>query len=432
VLLTGTLRIDTHDISFVVSSLLLGVGLGVASVCAWRITNRAEKIERSLLLRWAMLAQVAVLVAAPLTSSDIFHYLAFGQLQLIGKNPFAVGSNALGPGPLLDLIPARWASFAAPYGPLTVLLLRGAANLGSFFPAPIFASAIAWKLMMLLCTFATFVLAGDYLEARARGSEGKRALAALLFSPLIAWEISGQAHNDGLLILSLMGFVAAASAGRELLAVIALAAGVYSKITIAPVLALYLAFTLRTRGWRAVLYAFLVVALGGALMIPFRAGFAGIGPSLASMRASARSHSLGDLLDIALTPFGRPAQDAAVSACFVLCIVACIAAFANGLRARSIGQLLRSALIFLLAWDLTVPLFQPWYVTWLFPLAIADEDPRWLRLVSIYAIGTVLQWTIQIDPLTTVALNVYVLVRALSLLRNPAGDSQQLPQASPL
>jgi hypothetical protein len=67
----------------------------------------------------------------------------------------------------------------------------------------------------------------------------------------IAWEIGGQAHNDGLLLVAIMLFVAAAVEGRSLLATLALTAGFCAKVTLAPILALHLVFVARTKGPRA-------------------------------------------------------------------------------------------------------------------------------------------------------------------------------------
>ena len=69
-------------------------------------------------------------------------------------------------------------------------------------------------------------------------------------------------------------------------------------------------------------------------------------------------------------------------------------------------------------WNFTVPLFQPWYIVWLLPLAIAEADERWTDLIGAYANLSVLQWAVQLDPLTTVAIDAWVGVRAVRLWRS--------------
>jgi hypothetical protein len=86
------------------------------------------------------------------------------------------------------------------------------------------------------------------------------------------------------------------------------------------------------------------------------------------------------------------------------------------IRARSVHELLRGCLVFFLVWDVTVPLFQTWYISWLFPLALVDPDRRWLRLVALFGIFSVVQWIVQLDPLSSVAIDVWVVFRAAKLL----------------
>ncbi len=423
----GTLRIDTATAAFAVSSLLLGAGLGLSSACGWKLLQSAPRLSRATILRLAIAAQLVAALAVPLTSGDYFQFLAYGQLQLEGKNPLAAGPSALGAGPLLAVVSERWASQPSVYGPLLLLLLRGAAWAAAPLASPLWGNGAVLKLAMLASVLATLFAAAGFLRANRPGPSGDRALALLALSPLMAWELSGQGHSDGVLTLSLMLFAWAAVEERELPAVLALAAGTWAKVTIAPILALYLLFLLRRRGLRAVVYGMASLALGAVLFLPYVRGFPGLGPMLSAVRGT-RSHSLGDLLAIAATPLGPAAQHLVESASFLLCIAACAAAFAYAaLRARTVPQLLRGALFFLFVWDLTVPLFQPWYATWLLPLAIADTDERWQDLVALYCIFCVLQWAVQIDPVSSVALDAWVVWRAAKLLRGgPALPMQEL------
>jgi hypothetical protein len=121
-----------------------------------------------------------------------------------------------------------------------------------------------------------------------------------------------------------------------------------------------------------------------------------------------------------LAPVGPGAQEQAVRASFILCLGVCAVAFAHAVRARTTPQMLRGALVFLLAWDMTIPTFQPWYVSWLLPFAVAEQDPRWRRLVGIYAFGSVLTWAAPIDPFSTMAVNGYVVWQMAKLRRAAA------------
>jgi hypothetical protein len=419
--LAGSLRIETSAPAFWQCSLLLGAGLILAAVCSFRLIRAAEGIPARTLLLWALPGHLILAFAAPFTSADFYQYVAYGLLDLAGKNPLAVGPDALDPTPLLSWVPARWLTQPSVYGPVLLSLFRFGALLGRLFQAPLFGALIAIKLFMGLATFLAVALTARW---------PRRAVAVFAFSPLLAWELTGQGHSDAVVLLMLTLFVWAATVERELLAVLAITAGTLCKLTMAPVLALYLLFLLRRGPLRAVLYGFLGLLASALASLPYVKGFAGLTPFLGAVR-STRSHSLGDLLAILVTPLGPSAQDAVVRASFLLCIALCAVAFGwTALRARSVQQLLLGCLLFLLAWDLTVPLFQTWYISWLFPLALGLEDRRWLRLVGLYGTFSVLQWTVQLDPLTTVAIDGWVAWQAVRLLRSPAPDERDEHQVA--
>lgn len=429
VALAGTLRIDTTTPLFVVTSLLLGLGLAIACRASWRLVKEAPGLPPSTLLRWALPGYLVATLAAPITSTDFFNYLGHGLLQLAGENPFATGPVLLGPGPVVDLIPVQAAGIASPYGPVANLVFGAAAHVGELVGAPNWGTAIALKAMMTATALAVLGLAAGFVRRHQPGAQGAHSLAILAFNPLLAWEVSGQGHNDGLLVLALMLFVVAATQGRELLAVLALTAGTFTKIVLAPLLGIYLLFLLRTRGLRAVAYGAAGLAVGALLMLPYIQGFPGLGPMAAALAGTAgsRGHSLADLLDILLRNIAPALNEPVDRACVALCVAVCGVAFlAAAWRPRTVPQVFRGLLLFLLALDMTVPLLQPWYVTWLFPLALVETDPRWQRLIFLYGIGTVMQWTIQLDPLTTVAVNAYVAWRAIRLLREGRRPEQNL------
>ena len=422
VALAGSLRIDTAATAFWVSSLLLGAGLGLSGVCAWRLMQLAPGQPRRALLWLSMPGQLLMALAAPITSSDFYQYVAYGLLQAAGKNPLAFGPDALGPTPLLALVPQRWLTQPSVYGPVMLAVFRATAFLGELVGSPLWGTAVAMKLAMTACTVFAIGLAARMLSSRP-GPQHDAGLAAFAFSPLLAWELTGQGHSDAVVLVALVAFVWAATSERPLWATLAITAAALGKLTLLPILALYLLFLLRRGPVRAVAYGLAALALSAALMIPYVPGFPGFGPFLSAVR-STRSHSLGDLLAILVTPLGPAAQELAVRCSFLLCIGLCAAVFATvAVRARTVHQLIRGGLVFLIAWDMTVPLFQTWYISWLFPLALVDPDARWMRLVSLYGIWSVLQWIVPLDPVTTVALDGWVVWQTVRLLRNPVAGS---------
>ena len=91
----------------------------------------------------------------------------------------------------------------------------------------------------------------------------------------------------------------------------------------------------------------------------------------------------------------------------IVSIVALLAlAGRAALRARTVQSTLREALVFLLAYDLLAAAwFQAWYVTWLLPLALVDPDERIRLAVAVYSVLSLVQYGLELDPVTYVIVN---------------------------
>ncbi|MFL5273877.1 MAG: hypothetical protein ACJ79E_17610 [Anaeromyxobacteraceae bacterium] len=403
--LEPTLVLDTGTVGYLAAAFLLGLGLAAAGVCASRL-GRVSGPPSPSLLGWASLVQLCALPALALTSRDLFSNLAYGALQLAGKNPYLDGPRALGAGPLAALVPPRWADSPSAYGPVTSLVSRAAAWAGVALDAPLWGAAIAFKVAMLACVLATLLAA--YAHVRGDGEDGASRFALLAFTPILAWEVSAQAHNDGLLVLALMVFVWAAHRDREAIAVLALTLGTFAKTAAAPLLAVYLVLAARRSPRRAALLAAGAAAVGALFTAPYWRGAATLRGPRGSLLGDVdrHAHSLADLLCLALAPLSSRAADAAYLACWAASLALCVALVARAAwRATSVERVVHDGLVLFLAYCLTTPWFQPWYATWLLPLAVAERDARLRRIVAAYAALTVVQWGLPLDPVSTVAVN---------------------------
>lgn len=432
VLLTGTFRITTSSWTFTLSSVVLGLGLALAAVMGWRLVQAAPRLPRGRFFRWALPVHLVSALAVPITSSDFYIYLAYGELQVLGKNPLLEGPTALGDAPIVGLVAERWVAQPSIYGPIMNHVFRVAADVGALFHSPVWGPAIAMKLIMLATSLVTIALTARLVDRFIPGDDGARALAIVAFSPLLVWEVTAQGHNDGVLGVALTLFVFLALAHRELLAALALAAGVYAKMTVAPVLVIYFVYLLRVRGLRALAYGVVVLVMGALLMLPFVDGLPDLRPLLSAVGGT-RSHSLPDLLASVASPLGPDASAAVIRGGFIVCVIACAIALAVGAwRARTVNDVFEGSLVFLLAWAMTVPLFQSWYITWFIPLAIVIEDRRWMKLVALYAIFSVLQWGLRLDPVSTVVINVWVVKTWIAMVRTPGEATwKERPPAEP-
>jgi len=303
-------------------------------------------------------------------------------------------------------------------------------------------------------TFAATVTAGDgestssecLVRVTVRRDAGPRGLsretgqsflppgqseAAFMFfswNPLLAWEVGGQAHTEGLVMVAMVGFVWAAMRGREWLAALALACAVYAKLVLLPLLCLYLCFVLRRRAARAIAIAAVVAALGVVLMLPFWQGAATVRRPMGTLVADSTltARSLTDFVVWLVRPLGEQVGRNVYWVALALgTVLLGWFGLRAALRARSLQQVLRDGLVFFLLYDLiAAPWFQSWYMLWLLPLALAEEDERWRTLVAVYSVLALVQYGLPLDPVTYLVINIVVLRMLYPLLRSsPAAEA---------
>lgn len=427
--LERTLRIDTHTLAFVLASAASGLGLLLAGVCALRLAPRAGRISWGALLGAGLAAQGVAFLSLPLTSSDVFQYLCYGEMLRAGVSPYLAPPAVLGSSPLL--VPAQWIhAFPSPYGPLLHLVARGAAAAGARLGAPLWGGLWAFKAAMLAAVLAALAVAARHLRA-ARPREGREILAVLALGPLLAWELPGQGHNDALPFLAVTVFLVAAARERRHLAAAALALGAAVKLTVLPLLGLYLLLEFR-RSFRRALSpsAASLVLLGACYASDLNGALRGIFLTVGGAQPR-HAHSLVDLGCLALEALGHPG--ASLAWCRALSIASCAACLTvlawTAWRSRTLSQLARGYLLFLLVLYLTTPWFQPWYVTWALPFLLVEPDPDWRRFLALFSVVTVVQWAAPLDPVTTVAGDLWAAHRLWRLLRPRALDAEGEPGA---
>jgi alpha-1,6-mannosyltransferase len=423
--LEGTLRIRLRSPAHLGGAALAGLGLGLAGWCGLRLTRFAGRVPLRRLLAWAIAGQLCAFPALALTSGDLFSNLAYGEMLGAGKNPYVEGPRGALSGPVADLVAARWAETPSVYGPVISAVSRFCARIGAEFASPVWGAGAAFKVAMLLCALGALWL--GYVDARDAGTrEAAQGFAVLAFSPLLAWEVTSQAHNDGVVVLLLAAFAWAACRGRELLAVVALAAATMAKVSAAVVLIPYLVLVLRRSAPKAAALGVVALAVFVAAFTPYWAGLETLrAPFAGALRdAHHHSHSFADFLCGALEPLSRGAAVLSDHLWWIGSTALCTVLLARTTwRATSRERVLHESLVLLLAWCLTVPWFHPWYATWLLPLAAAERDPDFQRLVAIYSVLNVAQWGLSLDPVTTVAVNAWTLFAWSRLGRRGTGRS---------
>ena len=366
--------------------LVLDVSLGLAGWLYLKAQASAVRAHHRSLLTIAIAIQLCACAALPLTSNDLFSNLANGRLCEMDLNPYLHTAGELPPSdPIRPLVADRWMNYYTPYGPLITWLSDLSARSG-----PLWQPIGVFKLLMLLCAVATILVAYGFCRTCLSAERSGSVFVLLAWNPLLAWEISAQAHNDGPTLLACAAFVWAATVGRPWLALICLAPALYSKFAVAPALGLYLAFIFRNTPWRALTMAAAIAALGVLAFAPYWEGSRSLqGPLYALGTHPERlTNSLMALLcgaaNLVGPRFGAAAYSILTSlgTLFGLGLAICLA-----WRATSPERVLRGTVLFLLlCLCLTQGWVHPWYATWLLPLAVGVHDVRLQRIVAVYTI----------------------------------------------
>jgi Glycosyltransferase family 87 len=230
----------------------------------------ALRFARSLPARalWAavILAHLAMALAPPLLSGDVFGYIGFARLDVIhGLSPYAHTASAMPRDAVLPLL--GWRNTSTPYGPLFTLLTLPLAPLG------IAAGLWTLKAVAALTSLATVALIGR--GAGRLGHSSRTAVAIYGLNPLVILFAIGGAHNETLFGLLLVAGALSLLAAREERSGVAFAAAAAIKASAALVLPFAVIGARRRRA--------LLVAGLACLALAAAVGAAVFGPHLLSV-----------------------------------------------------------------------------------------------------------------------------------------------------
>jgi hypothetical protein len=416
VIITNTIRVDEVEwVGAVVwASLPLRAFHGLFAVCAAYYFLRAERAPCEVPLRrlfaGAVLIHLFAALALPHTSNDAFSNVAYGHMWRLGLNPYFAGPSALGPhDAFAQMVGLRWIDTPSVYGPVLnwVNALAGLAD-------TVEGALAIFKIEMLATSLAIALTAWGFCRSRRAGREATAAFVLVAWNPLVAWEVAGQSHNDGVMALAMVAFVWAAVAEREWIALASIATAFYVKFAVAPVMALYLVHVWRRDRLRALAMAAVVLALGAALFGPYWGGRSTLSSPLAAAGGGADrvTHSFAALIGQITYRLHAPRTwKVLYKVWWALGNVLLGWTFLRGLlRARTVQNVLEDSLVFLLYYDLlAAPWFHPWYLTWILPLAMGLEDAGWRRVVAVYSALAVVQYAFPLEPVNDCVLDVIVL-----------------------
>jgi len=396
------LQVWPRTANVVVPSAAAGLALVLLGWCCVNVYRGATRADLKRVLLTSLLVHVILLAALPLSSTDLFSYLAYGELAAHGMD-MKLGGSALLPGSAFGRL-AQWQTTPSVYGPLADLLMSAAGHVGAWLDSPVWGAGVTYKLIVGMLDLAGIY--GVYRLAR-RGDTTPSGFALFGLNPLLAWEVAAQAHNDGFIVAGAVAYLLALSHKRETLGVASLMFGVLSKFLLAPTVGLHLWATLRNNVKRAVALSLLLLVILVAFCAPRWTPGATLATWLPQLRpgvypayAAATSvfSTLWRTLEVTVHP-SEGTHAALYSAYGWLGRMALLGMLALLLpRVRNTADVPKASLLVLLVLLATAPTYAPWYVTWILPFAAVVTERRWqllalgMTVVAAPALSVPLLW----------------------------------------
>jgi glycosyl transferase family 87 len=338
--------------------------------------------------RWAIAAVVAVhvamLLAPPLFSADMFGYVDYARLAVLhGLNPYVHGAADAASDPVVPYV--RWHDIPSPYGPLFTILSMPLAWLG--VPVALWAWKTAAALLSLACLWLVWRI------AERRGVAPVPALLFVGLNPLLLAYGVGGAHNDFLLMALGLGAVLLVLEGRDAPggALGVLAAGVKASAGLLLPFLLLGASEVPVRPHRPRRALAGGLAAGLALLAAALAAFGGQALAFVHQIREQQQFVAADSVPRKLAGLlGYDALPGGLRALFGLAFAAVVLSLVWATWRRRVDWLAAAgwatlALLLSTAW------LVPWYVVWLLPLAAVARDRR-LRgatlLFCLYVLAT--------------------------------------------
>jgi hypothetical protein len=342
----------------------------------------------------AVVAHIAVLSLPLLVSRDVYSYAAYGRIAALHHaNPYVQTPADFPADPVAGFVGPKWASTPAVYGPFFTTIAAGLARALGSLPALI----AAFRALAGLASLGTLA-AIAVLVRRLAPERVAFAVAIFGLNPVVLFQSVASGHNDVLVALSVAGALALVVAGRDGLAVAALALGTLVKATaVFPLLLLLVWIVARRPAGRraraAVVHIGIAAAIGLAFAIPY---VQSQDPTLGMAELAGHEGWLAPsrLFRRILDAVSGDALGWVARLAFTLLLVLTTVAIARHVARRrpesaELGAAWGWALLALM---LLGPVLLPWYVTWTLPLAaLLPRVPRAVLLATSTALA-VSQW----------------------------------------
>lgn len=364
---------------FVVAMLALSV---VWAFAVWKVGSLAQPLPRpTIAALWtvAIVSRLVFLGSNPIQEDDFYRYLWDGHVLKCGANPYAhppsgmrgaVEEGSAGR-QVFDRI--NHPDLPTIYPPVSIAVFAASQTL---FPW----SLDGLRVVLLLFDLGTMVLLWRLL---GRLNLPKATWIVYAWCPLLAKEFANSAHHDAIAVFFTTAFLASVVARLPAAAGLALSAGILSKVYPVVLVPLFLVWLARA-GWRQAAWGVssLLLPIAAATLL-FGSGLdpAGFGAYATRWRANS---SLFRLLEWPLGPLAARIASGSL-------VILISAAQALRLRyAHHPADLLRPFFVTLAALFCLSPVEDPWYFSWVLPLACFFPSVPWVvwaALLNSYYLG---------------------------------------------
>ena len=336
---------------------LYGVGFAGYALLLWNFSRRSVG-TRTILIA-AVLLRIPLLFAPP--NNDCNRYIWEGRIQRMGFNPYVYAPQDEA---LTELRDANWEGvnkkqYSTIYPPLAQLEFRLLSAIHYSVRSPQIAHTVEDILVILAL-------------AALLSAMGQPAwfLAIYALCPLVLAAFAHAGHNDALMILGVLGFLAAGQEKRWAWAGLALGLAILAKTTPAILLA-----TLVRRSRLAIGIALAVVLLGYLFYID--AGWKKLFETLHAFPSQSHFNNLFDELRLRINAHFGPVLWARGRMKITIGLLTCAAAY----RAWRTRDLLSDTTWLLAILLVLLPIIHFWYVTWVLALVALRPRGHWAWVV---------------------------------------------------
>jgi alpha-1,6-mannosyltransferase len=368
----------------------VSIALAAVAALAARGDPAGSRGTVAIILAAGLAMRLAVIASPPILSTDIFRYVWDGRVQAAGINPYRYVPADPALASLRDALIYPFINRAD----YAVTIYPPTAQVFFLLVTRVSESPVAIKLGLVACEGVT---AAAILGLLARTGQPASRLAAYAWHPLPVFEIAGQGHVDGLMLVFMMaGIWAVLAKGRPIAGAVLITLGALAK----PFALLALPALWRPWNWRMVLAVPLTAALAYA---PYRSVGAGVLGFLGTGYVQEQGIAGGwgfALLRLWRAVFGEHPHDTGVYITLALGLIVSLSLRAGFRRTDDPRRRLRDIAGLCVALLVLVSPEYPWYALLAAPfVAVAATGAVWVLTVGSLGLYDVVpgdpQWSFE-------------------------------------